>query len=116
MPNLAREIVRGNKKPTAAAAAGGGDGSSAAVVTDSSSSDSSSSEGSVSAVGRGDGHLNLKGFFVGNAWTDAAIDNRGRCQQIDWSVCEARGGGGSPTGWVERAGVGWGKVHAYCWG
>jgi hypothetical protein len=99
VPNLAREIVRGNKKPTAAAAAAGvGDGSSAAVVTDGSSSDSSSSssEGSVLAVGRGDGHLNLKGFFVGNAWTDAAIDNRGASLFGGWwwggSVCVCVGG------------------------
>eukprot|EP00878_Enallax_costatus_P003081 GHUV01003280.1.p1 GENE.GHUV01003280.1~~GHUV01003280.1.p1 ORF type:complete len:548 (+),score=72.75 GHUV01003280.1:218-1861(+) len=53
VPNLAWEIVQGNKRAEAAAAAEG------------------------VGVSPGKGYINLKGFFVGNAWTDAYIDNKG---------------------------------------
>lgn len=53
MPSLAWEIVQGNKRAEAAAAAEG------------------------VAVSPGKGYINLKGFFVGNAWTDPATDNEG---------------------------------------
>lgn len=57
VPNLALEIVRGNML----AAGGAAD------------ADADSSGGG----GMWRGHINLRGFLVGNAWTDAAIDNEG---------------------------------------
>lgn len=58
MPNLAWEIIQGNKCAEEAAAAA----TASADV----------------AVSPGKGYINLKGFFVGNAWTDAYIDNKGK--------------------------------------
>ncbi len=37
-------------------------------------------DGNTGAVAGGDGYLNLKGVLIGNAWTDAAIDNLGAAQ------------------------------------
>lgn len=97
VPNLALEIVRGNKRtPSAAGSSDGSDtinrGSdnsdrSVASSVSSSSSDSDVERAGVGSasdrgVSPGKGFLNLKGFFVGNAWTDAALDNRG-----EWSFC-----------------------------
>jgi hypothetical protein len=77
VPNLAWEIVLGNRRAQQA--------TTAAAPT----SDLESSAGANSAVGTaaaaaaadavspGKGFINLKGFLVGNAWTDAAIDNEG---------------------------------------
>jgi hypothetical protein len=67
VPNLAWEIVLGNKRAqeaesAAAAASEAGTAAAAAAAT---------------GVSPGRGFINLKGFFVGNAWTDAAIDNEG---------------------------------------
>jgi len=82
VPNLALEIVRGNKKaPTAAAAAAAAAAAEESVRGVQSAADSSSAIG----VSPGKGYLNLKGFFVGNAWTDAAIDNRG--ERVNHSDC-----------------------------
>ncbi|WIA18548.1 hypothetical protein OEZ85_009991 [Tetradesmus obliquus] len=70
VPNLAWEIVLGNRRAReaeqgAAAAAAAGASSAAAAAA------------AAAGVSPGKGFINLKGFFVGNAWTDAAIDNEG---------------------------------------
>jgi hypothetical protein len=60
VPNLAWEIVLGNKRAQEAESAAGSAAAAAAA-----------------AVSPGKGFINLQGFFVGNAWTDPAIDNEG---------------------------------------
>jgi serine carboxypeptidase-like clade 2 len=75
VPNLALEIVKGNKKVPTMPAAGIEPATAASA-----------------GVSPGRGYLNLKGFFVGNAWTDAAIDNRGECVREQQTMCV---GGGS---------------------
>lgn len=69
VPNLALEIVKGNKAAKSAAAEAGGSGDSSA-------------SGRPPRMLREDrsrprGIINLKGFLVGNAWTDATFDNKG---------------------------------------
>jgi uncharacterized membrane protein YgcG len=61
VPNLALEIYKGNKQAAAAAAGG-----------------AAAAAGHFSIPGVREGHINLQGFFVGNAWTDPAIDNLGK--------------------------------------
>jgi hypothetical protein len=83
VPNLALEIVHGNKRaPTATATA------AAAAAT----GEEAGGGSSAVAASPGKGYLNLKGFFVGNAWTDPAIDNRGGCVRTVGGV-PRRGGG-----------------------
>eukprot|EP00879_Flechtneria_rotunda_P007837 GHRR01008213.1.p2 GENE.GHRR01008213.1~~GHRR01008213.1.p2 ORF type:complete len:332 (+),score=103.32 GHRR01008213.1:244-1239(+) len=60
VPNLAWEIVQGNKRADKQAKAAQAAGAAVAA-----------------AVSPGKGYINLKGFFVGNAWTDPEIDNKG---------------------------------------
>jgi serine carboxypeptidase-like clade 2 len=67
VPNLAWEIVLGNKRAQEAAAAATAATAAAAAAT----------AAAAAGVSPGKGFINLKGFLVGNAWTDAAIDNEG---------------------------------------
>jgi len=55
--------VRGNKRSAAAAQRGAAPGAEAAA---------------------GDARINLKGFLVGNAWTDPQIDNMGALVGLGW--------------------------------
>jgi hypothetical protein len=79
VPNLAWEIVLGNRRAqkaaTAAAAAdsspAGADSAAAAAA------ETGAAAAAAAGVSPGKGFINLKGFLVGNAWTDAAIDNEG---------------------------------------
>jgi hypothetical protein len=70
VPGLALEIVRGNKRAAAAAAA-------QQTQQQTQQTQQQQPQAQQQAVSPGRGTLNLKGFLVGNAWTDAAIDNRG---------------------------------------
>jgi serine carboxypeptidase-like clade II len=63
LPSLAMEILAGNERAAAAAAAAAAAPPAPARTPP--------------AASPGHGYINLQGFLVGNAWTDAAVDNLG---------------------------------------
>lgn len=65
VPNLALEIWNGNQQLLVGEMAGGGGPQKKGLYDEQ--------------------HINLKGFLVGNAWTDAAIDNKGELWSL-WSL------------------------------
>ncbi|KAF6252042.1 peptidase S10, serine carboxypeptidase [Scenedesmus sp. NREL 46B-D3] len=76
VPNLAWEIVLGNKRAQEADT-GAESGSASAAGAAAEAGSAAAAAAAAAGVSPGKGFINLKGFLVGNAWTDPAIDNEG---------------------------------------